>query len=657
MKNKTLKSLIVGGLVCVVACGALAGCKKPKTLDPEIIEIGGGEVDWGDKKPVDPVSGKYFVKSQKTDYVIVTPKKDEDDKILQTAVEEFSTFFNEATSVLPAHYTDDETLPADAKYFSLGNTKYAEAKLTDTPALTTGAYRMKTADDNLYIVGGDSHGVLYGVYDLLDYMFDFEFYKKDVYTLNKNVETLNFFEVDEVKTPDIAYAPGYSSISKYNTQQDSLRYRMRRHTEITVLDGKDGDGFHNSFVVLPPDTWSGIHPEWYAGGRQLCYTAGDRDSQSYREFIQAIVNHFVPKLLAEPEKTYVMLTEQDDDGWCKCPGCTSVINKYGAKSTTALLACHDVYEAIKNDPRMEGDPRDVHVVPFLYREIEDVPVKKEGDKYVLSDPSLDLTGVTPMWANIRLRQHAYAYTHPVNKTALDMLDRLNAAFDDFWIWDYGVDFKDYFAPFNVFNNLSEDFKLLKNYNVSLYLYQLDHTAHNATAFGALKTYLISELIYDADQDVEKLTDNFFEAVYGEAAAPMRKIYDDYRLLAAYNDEDHGEVKAWDQSIYSQTMLKAEYYPKGVLVDWLDRIDECYKAIEPLKKSNPAQYDLYYNNILAESIFVRYIYAYIYLGDENAENILFKTQIYYDVQALNFAAVSEEGTIWALAAALKIGAYL
>ena len=656
MKDRKIGKLMVAMLLSVTC---LAGCKSNggannNSSDPIYIDNGQGTKE---DLPYQIVSDKYFVKSGTTDYVIVIPENSDD--ILKTASQELRNFFNEATGIRPAVYTDVDELPNDVQIISLGQTKQFLERIEGGETPVSGGYRMVTDSEDLFIKGGDSYGTLWGVYDLLDYMFNYEFYKKDVYEIDHNVTELNFFTIDETVAPNIPIRAGYSALSEYNSSITSLRYRLQ--SERTITAGE----FHNSFIVLDPAKYNNVedsenyHPMWYtASVDQLCYTARG-DENVYEEMIDTASEYFVGLLEAQPSKTHVFFQMQDTRTWCECTACKEAETKYQARSAAMLIACHDIHEKIMTKLSEKGDDRYIKVVPFLYHSTESLPVvlDSETGEYKLSDPSLDFSGVAPMWANLSTKKHASAYQDEDNKAALIMLDKLNVAFDDFWVWDYGINFADYLLPFNVFSIMSEDFSLLEDYNVGFHMYQCDHSAFNSTGFGALKLYLISELAWNANQDIEELTDNFFNAVYGDGAKAMKKIYDEYRALAAYNSVDHGETLAWSQTVYSETMLSKTYFPKGVVKAWLQDLDSALQSIEYLKTTNPLQYAIYEKNISADGIFARYIYARLYMESDTDENVNFKINLYRDVERLNFREVREGSGIWNLAVSLGIASYL
>ncbi len=653
MRNwkKAMLSLTLVGCLTV----GIAGCSNGNDGDGKTIYVEGTEEELVLNYTV--VSDKYFIKSGQTDYVIVYPE--DCDSVTLTAAQELRGFFQEATGTTPSLYHDGQELPENAKFFSLGNTKYAQANVADgNGGVENQGFRLVTVGDNVYVLGNGSHGVVYGVYELLEYMFHYEFFKEDVYNLDKNVSTLNFFTLDYKEAPDIDYRVGYSALSDYNSGIQAMRYRLRSEWELSV------GGIHNSFTVLDPTVYnnpedpSNYHPKWFATD-QLCYTA-QGDAAERQKMIDTAAEYFIDDLLANKTKTFVYFQMQDTHTWCGCGACEASKTQYNAESTAMLQVCQGIHEKLTEMLSAEGDTRNVKIVPLLYHATEDVPVVKDEStgEYKMSDPSLNFDGVCPMWANLSRKSHEYAWTHEQNSVALDMLDQMNVAFPEYWIWDYGVDFKDYLIPYNIFNNLGEDFKTLQKYNIGLHLYQCDHTAYNSTAFGALKLYLITQLTWDANQDIATLIDKFFKAAYGDAAPAIKGIYDSYQVLAAYNSVKHGDTPAWNHGVYSTTMVKEEYFPKGTVLEWLSLLDEAYAAIAPLETTDPEAYEKYMFSLDTESIFVRYIYAVLYVPGVDDESLDYKIALYNDINRLNFNAVAEQhNSIWTLAQKLKIDAYL
>ncbi len=645
--KRSIKNIFKAALALLLVFCCLIGTVACKPKEDDSIKVDGG--DKTEKElPYTVVEDKYFIKDRKTDYVILAQTGGE---ITETAVSELQNFWNEASGVALVVYYSLDSVPEGKKIISLGETDLAASAGFSGVDMDAESSRIVTKDDNIYIVG-NGWGILWGVYEFLDWMFNYTYYMEDCYSLNRNVKELNYITVDETLIPDITYVPGYHGLSDYNSTINAKRYRMRSEAHLMV------GYYHNALEILPADKYINEHPNWYATtGNQLCTTARG-NSEDYEAMVQALTEYFVAGLRADKTKSYLSFSMMDVHTWCTCPACEESKAKYGAESAAMLILTKKVRDRVADIMAAEGDTRDIKIVTMLYNASEDVPVKKnDNGEYVLTDASLDFTGVIPLWAAMSRKEHELSWEHPDNAGARDMLDKMNAAFDEIWIWDYGVNFYNYFVPYDIFSNIEADFKFLEQYNITMHLYQLDHNLQNTTGWGALKIYLLSELMWDCDQSVEELTQNFFENVYGAGAEAMKKIYDSYRVLAAYNSVPHGNTTAWDQSIYSGSILQEAYFPRGIVNEWFELLDEAYAAIEAEKSENINAYYTYETNIKTEAIHIRYIDAVLYRKDNNEENIEVKKQIYFDVQSLGFAGYKESVGIWDLAVALGIDQYL
>lgn len=621
-------------------------------------------VDDGTKtisEEVETVADEYIVRKGSCDYVIVTENAPSGD--IQTAAAEFGTFFAEATGINLPVIQDKETTGKEKKIISLGSTSYARLALGSTGEdLGKGSYRVATKDKSAFVVGGSAADVLAGTYRLLKYMFGYKFYQDGVYEIAHDVKNLNYFKVDKTVNAAIPMRADYSGMNLYGSTIASKRLGLMEDYHITV------GTHHNSLNVLDMKTYQEKYPEWYAtSGQQLCFTAHG-DENKLNAMTDTVADYFVTQLMKEENltKTYAAFSMMDvKKTWCECSACKAAEEKYGAKSGGMLVTCDRIGKRITEKLAGLGDDRTIKIVTLLYLDTENVPVEEKGGKYVRNSNLGALENVMPMWACITRKTHALPWSAPENASALDMLDRMNAAFDEFWVWDYGVNFGDYLMPFDTFNAMAEDMKILSGYNIGLYLYQLANSARNVTGFNSLKLYLLSELMVDPTLDVGELTDDYFVHAYGNGGEYMKKIYDEYRTLALYNSETHDDVPAWNQSIYSQTMLEEAYWKRGTLKRWLSYYEKALAAIGAdgeADSSYPANSAAKLErNIMTDGVFVRYIYGALYLRDSYDYNVEFKLKLYYDVQKLGFSHVKEQAdataNYWPLRETLDIGNYL
>ncbi len=626
-------------LICA-ACAVLAAAITFCGCSFATVRINDGKKET--EREFTPVSGEFIVKNGKSDYIIVTENDPEDE--LKTAASELKTFFAEATGITLKTVQDKETSGREKKIISLGATSYTRLALgTLGEELGAGDYRIATENGGIFVLGGSDSSVIWGVYKLLNYMFGYEFYQKNVYTLDRNVKTLNYFKADVTKKAAIALRADYSGMNDYGSSISSTRLGLMTDDKMSVGDR------HNSLEMLKPDVYGITHSAWYSvTGDQLCYTAHG-DEKELEAMVETVAEELYSLFMKSDSltKTFARFQMMDNKNWCSCAACTEAEELYGAKSGAMLKTCNLIGERVNEKLRAADDDRKITIVPLLYNATENVPVVSgENGKYAMNEKLGKLEYVTPLWACMAMKDHAKGWGDEENASALDMLERMNGAFENFWIWDYGVDFNDYLVPFDTFNTMKEDFEILGSYKIGLYLYQLANSARNVTGFNGLKVYLFSKLAFDPSLDIEELTDDYFRHVYGEGGKAMKKLYDEYRVVALYNGQDHGETGSWDQSIYSQTMVKADYWKRGTLVRWQGYLAEALEktgndGILTSQDSGSANSKgVYERNIMTDGVFVRYLYAALYLTDDYPENAEYKINLCNDVRSLGFNHVKE-----------------
>lgn len=95
--------------------------------------------------------------------------------------------------------------------------------------------------------------------------------------------------------------------------------------------------------------------------------------------------------------------------------------------------------------------------------------------------------------------------------------------ENLFIWDYGINFDNYLAPFPNFHILQDNIRLFRDNNATMHFSQI--ASSRGGDFAELRTYLVSKLMWDADCDIDSLMNHFLEGYYGAAAPYMRQYID------------------------------------------------------------------------------------------------------------------------------------
>ena len=128
----------------------------------------------------------------------------------------------------------------------------------------------------------------------------------------------------------------------------------------------------------------------------------------------------------------------------------------------------------------------------------------------------------------------------------------------------------------------------------------------------LKFYLVSRLSWDCTLDENELTENFFDAVYGPGAKPMREFFDAERMYCEIEYKEKGMASDW--SIYNYVNTQCDW-SINVLDSWIAKCDAALEAVEVYKYADPEKYDMYCRNIEIEAISPVYI-----MLDRNSDSL-------------------------------------
>ena len=550
----------------------------------------------------------YIVKDGRTEYVIVIPENA--GSYLSFAASEIQTLVHEATGVeIPVVTDSDSRATADAKIISVGETEaFKSANIAlDKDELGSDGYKVVTVGDDIFCCGGSEYGSMFSVYEVLNYTLGFKQYYYDCYTLNTTpVMPLKNFNITEI--PDFAFrAPS----SGYHTVDATVARRMRIHDVGWPTVG--GREWHNSIHWIPYDE---AHPYWWADTKdEICFSAHG-DETEYALMLERALETFKEVYAGMPHMTAITFTQQDINSWCTCATCTEYKKIYGTNSAVMILFMNDLSEMMEAyvTSLHEDDPNfvyDIDLLFFAYNSTTNAPVKKNEDgTFSPIDDSMILgKNVGVYYAPIYLDYTSGIY-EKINQVYHDNVLGWAALTDTIYLWTYCTNFFYYLLPYDNFNHMQELFQFLAENN-AYYLFnqgQYNREIIGQTGWGNLKSFLDSQLKWNVNADVGKLTNDFFDAMYGKASDTMKELYYSMRsyLLKLHDEEKY----AGNFSVYNRA-LKSEYWPYSLVKQWMGYIDEALSKVESLKLFDPAKYEKVYGHIVCERLTLLYIITELY----------------------------------------------
>ena len=588
---------------------------------------------------------EFMVQDGKTDYrILVSSNFDTHTKM---ASSELQTFFKQATGInLIIDFETGEgiTHTADAKYISIGDTKMLESANFngdddpnndyDKDKLTKDGVRILTKDKTVYLIGGSSAGDVNAVYDFLKVMFNYEYYYYDCWEIDEGVLNAKLYDFNVTDIPDIIHrSAGWSAISN---SYDNFRYRSRHTmTDAMVAIGDIENGysrvtFHNTSEILPPAAPT-TEPEWLSdNGDQLCYTAhGDPDS--YQRMVERTVKVVIDSLKAakvgnNPHIKVFTISHEDNGAICGCAACQADKQKYGAASGSVILFLNNVMTLLhqKMDEAIAADPeeakiwarKDLYCVYFAYGSFVKAPncvFDEDLGKYVpvheelIFHPNL---GTYFAISNLDYTQDIYATVNDGPRKNMEVtFDIANIQV----LWTYNVNFANYLEPVNSFNFFNTNgYSFLASGNAFFMYNQANFNQPGLTSFETLKVYLDSKCMWDSSLDTEVLTQNFFEAMYGEAKDIMFRLWHEEHSFCDLMRDQQGIREGYS---FLTTTLRTEYWPAYTLIKWMDLCEEAMAVAEKAyKNSDPEKYKQVLHHIQIEYVMPCHFLAYLHKKD-------------------------------------------
>ncbi len=641
MKKRFLSIFLIA--VLLLSAFGVAACKKKGDafVPAEIPKVDG-------QHDVRVSSTQYkLIENGKSDYRIVVPAEATSHERL--AAQELSTLMYEATGIrLPTITDEGLTFTDDSRYLSVGDTAlFTQAGVEmDISKLGVSGVRVKTVGRSVFMNGG-KNGRLYAAYEFLKWQFGFEFYAETTYALEKNVtnKALCNFEVTDI--PDFDYCnSNYLFITK-GADNTMERYRMvDYYGELFIpINGKS---IHNTFNYLPVTKYQTAHPYWYSlAGDQLCYTARG-DEEQYTAMVHEVATIMEEHMILYPDRDLISFSMEDTQTSCQCKACLAEYEHYNDSNVASVIKFINRVKA-EIDDWFESDgaayKRDLKIYFLAYHALRTPPVvyNEKTDTYSpIDDDVVCADGVCPWFAETNGDYTVSFYDAFNRQYAEDARAWSCLASNDKFFWSYSTNVNYYFVPYNSFNAMVPQYKFAK---ANRYSMMFDQAANTSTgrlpAWQVLKAYLNSKLAWNVNLDMEELIDDFFENYFGPGAHAMREWFESYRVHTAVLEQ-----KGYNgsRSIFYQA-LRDDFWPKGLLDNWLDLSEQALAAIDALKDADYEQWKIYNTNVRIEQISPYYMLASLYqtsLSEEQLADYRYKVCSY--TSEFKIDAISEFSTI-------------
>jgi hypothetical protein len=250
------------------------------------------------------------------------------------------------------------------------------------------------------------------------------------------------------------------------------------------------------------------------------------------------------RLREDPAVCGIDVSQMDHGNHCQCPGCTALVQREGSPAALYLHLANGVAAALA-----EEFPR-VAVHTLAYRRTRQPP------RTLRAHPNVTVE----VCAYESCRSHPLA-TCPTRQSR-ELVEDLRAWTErcaHVHVWDYTTDFRHYLLPFPNLRSIDDNLRLHARLGVEG-VYLQDCYQQTGGELSPLGGYLQARLLWDPDRDADLVIDEFLQAVYAEAAGPLRRYVD---LLHDWAATDQVHVSLQQEPV--------EGYPPASLLESADRL--------------------------------------------------------------------------------------
>ena len=535
-------------------------------------------------------SGYNIVTNGTTKYTLVIPQNNESNWF---AAEEIRDFVRQATGADLSISYDTEYNANNKAYISLGRTSLlaAENYDIDYDALNYDGFIMKTEGESLYIDGYRNSGVLNGAYEFLESFVGIKFLTEEC-TYVPDVDNVPLYAVDILDSPAFITR---DTFAKANMSNKLFAARMRlnsKYGSTPEIYGENGqnayyasDG-HTMEELIPYEQYGTEHPDWFChNGKEYCYTNGITENDEYDEtdtdsLVSTLIEICKEKILAKPNALYFMIGQPDNGLWDTSAEATASSERNGGKSGTLMVFINVIAEQIEKWMQEENIDQDVVFVTFAYWKTIYAPVKQDANgSYVPYNENVKARdNVAIKIAHMTCSYHSlYDTSCSENVTASTHFKQWSAITDTILVWDYNTNFTAHFYWYPNFNSIVKNLEFYREYGVVEVMTQ--GAPHVSNYYQAhLETYLYSKLMWNPDQDVNVLIDEFNYYYFGEESSA---VVDNFVKLMLYHYATLDSVDTpYHNELYANKDFKDfKWYPKGFLEQAYDLINNEITAVQ------------------------------------------------------------------------------
>jgi hypothetical protein len=417
-----------------------------------------------------------------------------------------------------------DTEPAAFREILLGDNLHLRRirRKIDLEKLGPDGFVLRTEHNQLIIAGGRPRGTLNGVYTLLEEKLGVRWFTPELEQVPRE-SRVTLPSLDETRIPPLENRDVFWREMMRDPESASRHHLNGQHYGLGEKQGGPFTTYYpfvHSLDTLVPRSLYHDHPEYFPlikgqrkdGYVQRCLSNPDVLKIAIQNVRQWIQQH--------PEANIISVSQNDTINNCQCEACQAIDRAEGSPAGSLLRFVNAVAENIEKDyPNVRLD-----TLAYQYT--------RKPPKTVRPRPNVI----------IRLCSIECCFAHPLETCSSEANRRFR---DDIlnwqpvapllYVWDYTPNFAHYEQPFPNFDALQANVRFFVHHAVKGLFEQGNYSSGGQGEMGPLRAYVLAELLWNPDTDVNRHINDFVRAYYGQAAS----------LIKAYLDLEQAQVRGKD----------------------------------------------------------------------------------------------------------------
>lgn len=351
-------------------------------------------------------------------------------------------------------------------------------------------FLLSTEDGMLRIVSGGDKGSIYGVVTLLERYLGVEYWGEREYTVPTSRD-ISLPRLRVVENPAFRYRQSQF----YGMRTDPVyKLWMRLEEPAEVFAG--GYWVHTFDRLLPSAVYGKEHPEYYS------YFNGKRHpgkaSQwclSNPEVLEVVTQRLDSIFKANPGRNIISVSQNDGNYTnCQCDACRAIDEYEGALSGSVIHFLNKLAERFPD--------KEFSTLAYLYT--------MKPPKHVTPRENVNI-----MLCDIDCNREVSLTENASGREFVAAMEGWSAKTNNIFVWDYGINFDNYLAPFPNFHILADNIRLFRANHANMHFSQI--AGSRGGDFAEMRTWLVSKLMWNPDADIDSLMQHFLKGYYGDAA--------------------------------------------------------------------------------------------------------------------------------------------